>query len=324
MTKYVVTGAAGFIGSALCRYLNENYNNCQIYGIDNVNDAYDRKIKQWRLAELTKAENFSFIEDDISIVDGRWTDVFPDTDVVFHLAARAGVIPSVKNPRDYVNANINGSLNLLEVCRKNEVDQIVMASTSSVYGANKELPFKESSESSLTLSPYAATKKAAEALMFTYHHLYGINIQVLRFFTVYGPAGRPDMSIFKFIKAIFEQEQLTLYGDGGERDFTYVNDVVSGLAKSMELDGFNIVNLGSDRPIKITTIIELIEKYVGNSALIRVIERDPSDISKTWADITLARRLLDWEPQTPIENGLFDTVQWYRDNRDWLSKIRNG
>ena len=324
MTKYVVTGAAGFIGSALCRYLNENYNNCQIYGIDNVNDAYDRKMKQWRLAELTKAENFSFIEDDISIVDGRWTDVFPDTDVVFHLAARAGVIPSVKNPRDYVNANINGSLNLLEVCRKNEVDQIVMASTSSVYGANKELPFKESAESSLTLSPYAATKKAAEALMFTYHHLYGINIQVLRFFTVYGPAGRPDMSIFKFIKAIFEQEQLTLYGDGGERDFTYVNDVVSGLAKSMELDGFNIVNLGSDRPIKITTIIELIEKYVGNSALIRVIERDPSDISKTWADITLARRLLDWEPQTPIENGLFDTVQWYRDNRDWLSKIRNG
>ena len=132
------------------------------------------------------------------------------------------------------------------------------------------------------------------------------------------------MSIFKFIKAIFEQEQLTLYGDGGERDFTYVNDVVSGLAKSMELDGFNIVNLGGDRPIKITKIIELIEKYVGNSALIKVIERDPSDISKTWADITLARTLLHWEPQTPIENGLFDTVEWYRDNRDWLSKSRIG
>ena len=324
MAKYVVTGAAGFIGAALCRYLNANYKNCQVYGIDNVNDAYDTKIKHWRLAELTKTENFSFIEDDISKVDGNWTDVFDDADVVFHLAARAGVIPSVKNPREYVRANIDGSLNLLEVCRNNGVDKIVMASTSSVYGGNKELPFKESAESSLTLSPYAATKKAAETLMFTYHHLYGINIQILRFFTVYGPAGRPDMSIFKFINAIFEQEQLTLYGDGGERDFTYVNDVVSGLAKSMVLDGFNIINLGGDRPIKITKIIELIEKYVGNSALIKVIERDSSDISKTWADITLARTLLDWEPQTTIENGLFDTVEWYRDNRDWLSKIRIG
>ena len=324
MAKYVVTGSAGFIGSALCRYLNANYKNSHVYGIDNVNDAYDRNIKHWRLAQLNKLENFFFIEDDISKVGGSWVDVFHDADVVFHLAARAGVIPSVKNPREYVNANINGSLNLLEVCRKNEVNKIIMASTSSVYGANKELPFKESAESSLTLSPYAATKKAAEALMFTYHHLYAINIQVLRFFTVYGPAGRPDMSIFKFIKAIFEQEQLTLYGDGGERDFTYVNDVVSGLAKSMELDGFNIVNLGGDRPIKITKIIELIEKYVGNSALIKVIERDPSDISKTWADITLARTLLHWEPQTPIENGLFDTVEWYRDNRDWLSKSRIG
>ena len=324
MAKYVVTGAAGFIGSALCCYLNANYKNCQVYGIDNLNDAYDRKIKHWRLAELKKSEKFTFIEDDISNANGSWTHVFENADVIFHLAARAGVIASVKNPREYVNANINGSLNLLEVCRKNAVGKIIMASTSSVYGANKELPFKESAESSLTLSPYAATKKGAEALMFTYHHLYGINIQVLRFFTVYGPAGRPDMSIFKFIKAIFEQEELTLYGDGGERDFTYVNDVVLGLAKSMKLDGFNIINLGSDRPIKITKIIELIEKYVGNLALIKVIERDPSDISKTWADIAVARRLLNWEPKTAIENGLFETVEWYRENRDWLNQIKVG
>mgnify|MGYP001204302895 CR=1 FL=1 len=324
MIKYVVTGAAGFIGSTLCQSLLRNDQNCMVYGIDNLNDAYDRNIKHWRLSELKQMEKFRFVEEDISKENSKWTNVFENADVVFHLAARAGVIASVKKPREYVHANIHGSLNLLEACKKYSVDRVIMASTSSVYGASKELPFKESGESSLTLSPYAATKKGAEALMFTYHYLYGMNVQVMRFFTVYGPAGRPDMSIFKFTKSIFEGEELTLYGDGGERDFTYVNDVVSGLQKSAHINGFNIINLGSDRPVRITKIIELIEKYVGRSASIKVIERDPSDISSTWADITVARRLLNWEPSTTIEDGLLNTVEWYRENREWLSRIEVG
>ena len=319
MNKYTVTGAAGFIASVVSTKLLESGH--EVVGIDNLNDAYDITIKNWRLEKLQDYANFSFIQNDISTSSRSWTDSFKNADSVLHLAGRAGVRQSVETPHVYIESNVLGTLNVLEAVKGHNIQNIVIASTSSVYGSSLIQPYDEDSESSKVLSPYAASKKSAETLAHAYHHLYGINTQILRFFTVYGPAGRPDMSIFRFIKGISDGSEILLYGDGGERDFTYVDDIAEGVCKAGDLEGYNIINLGGDNPVRIKKIIELIEKYTSKSASIKVVPRDPADVPSTWANINTAKDVLSWEPNVSIEVGISRTVDWYKDNYDWAKKI---
>ena len=319
MNKYIVTGAAGFIASVVSTKLLES--GYKVVGIDNLNDAYDITIKNWRLEKLQDYANFSFIENDISTSSRSWTDSFKNADSILHLAGRAGVRQSVETPHVYIESNVLGTLNVLEAVKDHNIQNIVIASTSSVYGSSLIQPYDEDSESSKVLSPYAASKKSAETLAHAYHHLYGINTQILRFFTVYGPAGRPDMSIFRFIKGISDGSEILLYGDGGERDFTYVDDIAEGVCKAGDLEGYNIINLGGDNPVRIKKIIELIEKYTSKSASIKVVGRDPADVPSTWANINTAKDILSWEPNVSIEVGISRTVDWYKDNYDWAKKI---
>tara|TARA_Y100000996_G_scaffold415417_1_gene409979 strand:- start:3026 stop:3994 length:969 start_codon:yes stop_codon:yes gene_type:complete len=319
MNKYIVTGAAGFIASVVSTKLLESGH--EVVGIDNLNDAYDIRIKNWRLEKLQDYANFKFVQDDISTSSQGWTDSFKNADSILHLAGRAGVRQSVETPHVYIESNVLGTLNVLEAVKTHNIQNIVIASTSSVYGSSLIQPYDENSESSKVLSPYAASKKSAETLTHAYHHLYGINIQILRFFTVYGPAGRPDMSIFRFIKGIYDGSEILLYGDGGERDFTYVDDIADGVCKAANIEGHNIINLGGDNPVRIKKIIELIEKDTGKSATIKVVDRDPADVPSTWANINAAKDLLSWNPNTSIEVGISRTVDWYKYNYDWANKI---
>ena len=319
MNKYIVTGAAGFIASVVSTKLLES--GYKVVGIDNLNDAYDITIKNWRLEKLQDYTNFNFIQNDISTSSRGWTDSFKNADSILHLAGRAGVRQSVETPHVYVESNVLGTLNVLEAVKDHNIHNIVIASTSSVYGSSLIQPYDEDSESSKVLSPYAASKKSAETLAYAYHHLYGINTQILRFFTVYGPAGRPDMSIFRFIKGISDGSEILLYGDGGERDFTYVDDIAEGVCKAAVLGGYNIINLGGDNPVRIKKIIELIEKYTSKSASIKVVDRDPADVPSTWANINTAKDVLSWQPNVSIEVGISRTVDWYKDNYDWAKKI---
>jgi nucleoside-diphosphate-sugar epimerase len=319
MNKYIVTGAAGFIASVVSTKLLESGH--EVIGIDNLNDAYDIRIKNWRLEKLQDYSNFNFIHNDISTSSQGWTDSFKNADAILHLAGRAGVRQSVETPHVYIESNVLGTLNVLEAVKTHNIENIVIASTSSVYGSSLIQPYDENSESSKVLSPYAASKKSAETLAHAYHHLYGINIQILRFFTVYGPAGRPDMSIFRFIKGISDGVEILLYGDGGERDFTYVDDIADGVCKAANIEGHNIINLGGDNPVRIKKIIELIEKDTGKSATIKVVDRDPADVPSTWANISTAKDLLSWKPNISIEVGISRTVDWYKYNYDWANKI---
>ncbi|MFL2756003.1 MAG: NAD-dependent epimerase/dehydratase family protein [Dehalococcoidia bacterium] len=319
MNKYIVTGAAGFIASVVSTKLLESGH--EVIGIDNLNDAYDIRIKNWRLEKLQDYSNFNFIHNDISTSSQGWTDSFKNADAILHLAGRAGVRQSVETPHVYIESNVLGTLNVLEAVKTHNIENIVIASTSSVYGSSLIQPYDENSESSKVLSPYAASKKSAETLAHAYHHLYGINIQILRFFTVYGPAGRPDMSIFRFIKGISDGFEILLYGDGGERDFTYVDDIADGVCKAANIEGHNIINLGGDNPVRIKKIIELIEKDTGKSATIKVVDRDPADVPSTWANISTAKDLLSWKPNISIEVGISRTVDWYKYNYDWANKI---
>lgn len=319
MNKYIVTGAAGFIASVVSTKLLES--GYEVVGIDNLNDAYDITIKNWRLEKLQDYANFSFIQNDISTSSRSWTDSFKNADSILHLAGRAGVRQSVETPHVYIESNVLGTLNVLEAVKDHNIQNIVIASTSSVYGSSLIQPYDEYSESSKVLSPYAASKKSAETLAHAYHHLHGINTQILRFFTVYGPAGRPDMSIFRFIKGISDGSEILLYGDGGERDFTYVDDIAEGVCQARDLEGYNIINLGGDNPVRIKKIIELIEKYTSKSASIKVVGRDPADVPSTWANINTAKDVLSWEPNVSIEVGISRTVDWYKHNYDWAKKI---
>ena len=319
MNKYIVTGAAGFIASVVSTKLLES--GYKVIGIDNLNDAYDITIKNWRLEKLQDYANFSFIQNDISTSSRGWTDSFKNADSILHLAGRAGVRQSVETPHVYIESNVLGTLNVLEAVKGHNIQNIVIASTSSVYGSSLIQPYDEDSESSKVLSPYAASKKSAETLAHAYHHLHGINTQILRFFTVYGPAGRPDMSIFRFIKGISDGSEILLYGDGGERDFTYVDDIAEGVCQARDLEGYNIINLGGDNPVRIKKIIELIEKYTSKSASIKVVGRDPADVPSTWANINTAKDVLSWEPNVSIEVGISRTVDWYKHNYDWAKKI---
>jgi UDP-glucuronate 4-epimerase len=322
LMRVLVTGCAGFIGWKVSEYLlAAGY---EVVGVDNLNDAYDVRLKRWRLARLAERPGFAFRPADIGdrlAMERVFREDGP-FDAVINLAARAGVRQSVENPWVYYETNVIGTLNLLERCRGFGVRKFILASTSSLYGANNPRPFREDANTDSPLSPYAASKKAAETLCYTYHYLYGLDITVLRYFTVYGPAGRPDMSVFRFIRWIAEGEPLHLYGDGSQsRDFTYVDDIAEGTLRALQPMGYEIINLGGDHPVSLRELIARMEDLLGRKARIVQRERHPADVPATWADISKAKRLLGWAPRTPLEEGLRRTVAWYLANRDWAKEI---
>lgn len=318
----LVTGCAGFVGWKVTEYLLDAEH--AVVGVDNVDDAYDPALKRWRLSQLEGRSNFTFYLADIcdrELMNRIFSERRP-LDAVVNLAARAGVRPSAQNPWSYFETNVTGTLNLLELCRHHGVAKFVLASSSSLYGENKR-PFREDQPTDRPLSPYAASKKAAEALCYTYHHLYGLDVTVLRYFTVYGPAGRPDMSIFRFIRWIAEGEPLAISGDGSqERDFTFVDDIARGTLLALKPLGYEIINLGSDRPASLQQVVAILEMLLDQQVKVVYHPKHPADVPATWADISKARELLGWEPQTSLEEGLRRAVEWYLQNRRWAKEVK--
>ena len=323
----MVTGCAGFIGSKVCELLLADSH--AVVGVDNLNDAYDVRLKKWRLDQFKYVPKFSLFERDICDRTGL-RETFEQTakidksnfDAVINLAARAGVRQSVKSPWVYVDTNITGTLNLLDLCREFGVKKFVLASTSSLYGANSSQPFHEDVNTDGPLSPYAASKKGAEALCYSYHYLYGLDVTVPRYFTVYGPAGRPDMSLFRFVQWISEGRTVTVYGNGQQsRDFTYIDDIARGTVAALRPVGYEVVNLGSDKPVILNDAIQLVERLVDRKAEIHQEPPQQADVMATWADISKAKSLLGWQPQTSFETGVENLVHWYRENREWASKV---
>jgi UDP-glucuronate 4-epimerase len=324
MARYLVTGAAGFIGSKVVEQLLERGDD--VVGIDNLNDAYDVRLKEWRLARIEGRERFTFVRGDIEKrVDVQRLFGRGSFDGILNLAARAGVRPSVENPWIYSDANMMGTLNLLDAARQHGVGKFVLSSTSSLYGGENERPFSETANTDRPLSPYAASKKAAETMAYTYHYLHGIDVTVFRYFTVYGPAGRPDMSLFRFVQWIREEMPVHVFGDGSqERDFTYVDDVARGTIAGLKPVGYEIINLCSDEPVVLSDAIRMVEEAVGRRAHIEYSAMHAADVKATWANIEKAERLLGWRPQTDFRTGVRNLVDWYETNRDWARKIATG
>lgn len=328
--RYLVTGAAGFIGSSVSRLLLDAGH--EVVGVDTVNSAYDPRLKQWRLAQLAASPQFRLERVDITdsaalerVFEAAGPKDDPPFAAVLNLAARAGVRPSVANPWVYFQANTDGTLNLLELCRRHEVKKFVLSSTSSLYGAHNPIPFSEDADTNRPLSPYAASKKGAEAIAFTYHYLHGLDVTVLRYFTVYGPAGRPDMSVFRFMRRIAEGEPITVFGDGRQqRDFSYIDDIASGTVAALRPLGFDTINLGGDRPMRLDYVIEQIGELVGRRPVIQYAPAHPADVPATWANVEKAGRILDWKPQISLEEGLRRTAVWYRANREMILTLDLG
>jgi nucleoside-diphosphate-sugar epimerase len=321
MKHYLVTGCAGFIGAKVAELLLRQGH--RVAGIDNMNAYYDRRLKNHRLAALKAYPRFSFKRIDIEKLPAL-ERIFRGKhfDAVINLAARAGVRYSMENPHVYFSTNTQGTLNLLELCRRHKIFKFVLASTSSLY-AGQKMPFTENLPVNTPISPYAASKKGAEVACYTYHYLYGIDVTILRYFTVYGPAGRPDMSIFRFIKWIDEGHTLELFGDGSQsRDFTYIDDIAAGTVKAIKRVGFEIINLGGGRrPKDLRQVIAQIESALGKKARIKQRPFHKTDMRATSADITKAKRLLGWSPKTDLTAGLAKTLDWYVKNRSWLVNI---
>jgi len=325
MSRFLVTGAAGFIASQVCELLLEEGN--EVVGVDNMNDYYDVRLKEYRLKLLQESRNassFNFTELDIESQSSlqKLFNEFDGFDAVLNLAARAGVRYSMENPHVYLSTNAEGTLNLLEVMRFSGCNKLVLASTSSLY-AGQSMPFTEDLAVNEPLSPYAASKKAAELMAYSYHKLYGFDVSVVRYFTVFGPAGRPDMSIFRFIKWIDEGVPIELFGDGSQsRDFTYVTDIARGSVAAIKDVGYEILNLGGGRnPVSLNVIIESLESLLGKKAEIDHKPFHVADLMETWADIEKAKSLLGWSPSVSLEEGLEKSVQWYFANREWLKDI---
>ncbi len=339
----LLTGAAGFIASRVAEFLLDAGH--QVVGVDNMNDAYDVRMKQHRLARLQARSRaadapawsgggFHFFPVDITdraALERVWVSGSahcggeaggPPYDAVVNLAARAGVRPSVDDPWIYLQTNAIGNLNLLDLCRRDGVSKFVLASTSSLYGTHNPLPYAEEADTDRALSPYAASKKAAEAMSYTYHYLHGLDVTILRYFTVYGPAGRPDMSLFRFCQWIHEGRPVQVFGDGSQsRDFTYVDDIARGTILGLRPLGFEIVNLGSDRPALLRDVISLVEAKTGRSAELVYGPMHPADVPATWADISKAERLLGWRPEVTLDEGVSRLVDWYRENREWAREV---
>lgn len=321
MNKVLLTGAAGFIGSRTAQQLLDQ--GTEVVGFDNLNDAYDPSLKDHRLKHLLKQDGFTFVKGDVGITRDVETLFENHTfDAVFNLAARAGVRYSIENPHVYLQSNARGCLNLLEMMRKYSTRKYILASTSSLY-AGQPMPFLESLPVDRPLSPYAASKKAAETMSYTYHHLFDIDVSIVRYFTVYGPAGRPDMAPFRFIKWIDEGTPITVYGDGTQtRDFTYVDDIASGTIKASRETGYEVFNLGGgERPVPLLELIRMMEERIGRKAEIIWKDAHPADMKDTSANIDKAKAILDWKPETSLAKGLDETISWYESNKDWASRV---
>jgi nucleoside-diphosphate-sugar epimerase len=321
MKNILLTGAAGFIGSKVSEMLlKKGY---QVVGLDNLNNYYDIRLKLWRLDHLKQDTHFLFYKIDIEKYE-KLKSIFQlnQFDAVINLAARAGVRYSLENPFIYISTNVIGHLNLIELSKEYNIKKYILASTSSLY-AGQEVPFSEDLPVNTPISPYAASKKAAEVMAYTYHYLYGLDVTILRYFTVYGPAGRPDMATFRFIKWIMEGIPLEIYGDGSQaRDFTYLDDIVEGTVKALKPVGYEIINLGNNHPYQLSEAISLIEKYTKRKAEFKYKEFHKTDMKRTWADIGKAKNLLDWQPQVGLEEGIQRTVDWTKDNWDLITKIK--
>jgi nucleoside-diphosphate-sugar epimerase len=317
----LVTGAAGFIASKVCEMLVKSGRD--VVAVDNMNDYYDVKIKDYRLKNLKKLKNFKFCKADIENKKSIENIVKKHKfSAIVNLAARAGVRYSMENPFIYVSTNATGTLNLLDIAKDYKINKFVLASTSSLY-AGQKMPFVETLAVNTPISPYAASKKGAEALCYSYHYLYGLDITIVRYFTVYGPAGRPDMSIIRFIKWIDEGKPIELFGDGSQsRDFTYVDDIARGTIKALKKTGYKIINLGGNKPYKLSHMINLIEKNLGKKAAYDYKPFHKADITATWANISEAKKILGWTPKVSLEQGIKKTVDWYLENKFWFKDIK--
>ena len=317
MKRVLVTGGAGFIGSHLCqRLLQEGY---EVVCLDNFDAYYDPAIKRRNLEEINAskgAQGFQLVEGDIRN-KGLVDDLFRRSsfDLIIHLAARAGVRPSIEQPLLYNEVNVTGTLNLLEACREIGVRDFIFGSSSSVYGKNRKVPFAEEDRLEAMISPYAVTKRVGELFCYTYHHLYGLNISCLRFFTVYGPRQRPEMAIHKFTRLINQGEKIPLYGDGtSRRDYTYIDDIIGGIMGAIRnLRGYEIFNLGESQTVPLRELISIIEQALGKKAAIEELPDQPGDVPITYADITKARHLLGYDPKVGIAEGVGQFVRWFRD-----------
>jgi len=328
MAHYLVTGSAGFIGSAVSRRLLTAGH--RVTGVDDLNPSYDPRLKSWRLEQLALHPGFQFQRLDLAdrpaldrFAEQLWDapDAVPP-EAILHLAARAGVRPSVTDPWTYLEVNVRATLNVLDLCRRQQVRKLVFASSSSVYGAGRDLPYREDQNTDRPLSPYAATKKMGESLAYSYHHLHGLDISLLRFFTVYGPAGRPDMSVFRFIRWIAEGTPVRLYGNGlQQRDFTYIDDISAGAVAALRPVGYEIFNLGGEHPVAMEAVLQEISQLIGRPAKVDRQPAHPADVAATWADINKARKLLDWSPEVSLSEGLRRTVAWYFAEESWARQL---
>ncbi|MBW9223467.1 NAD-dependent epimerase/dehydratase family protein [Methanothermococcus sp. SCGC AD-155-E23] len=322
--RILVTGSAGFIGFHLCRRILERYSDVEIIGIDNMNKYYNPVLKEMRNNILKKHENYTFLKLDFSHYD-RLVENLKDRDIdlIVHLGAQPGVRYSLKDPWAYERSNLLGTLNIFEFARRFNIDKVVYASSSSVYGGNKKIPFSEDDRTDYPISLYAATKKANELMAYTYHHLYGIEMVGLRFFTVYGEWGRPDMAYFKFAKSILLGKPIDVYNYGKmERDFTYISDVVDGIVSSMERSfNYEIFNLGNSKPVKLMYFIELLERYLGKTVKKNLLPMQEGEVVVTYADLRKSRELLDYNPKVSIEEGLRRFCNWFLENKEWILKL---
>jgi len=322
MGTYLITGVAGFIASRIAELLIAD-GHC-VYGVDNMNSIYDVRMKEYRLHRLKALPGFTFEKVDISSreVIGKLTRLVSHPDAVINLAAIAGVRNSVEDPWLYLDTNTTGTLNMLEYCRKNRVPKFILASTSSLYGSGGNPPHSEDHDTDHPLQPYAASKKGAEVMAYAYHHLYGLDVSIVRYFTVYGPAGRPDMAIFRFCQWISEGREVQVTGDGEQsRGFTYVDDIARGTILGLRSVGYEVFNLGGHEVCTINQVIRMLETRLGKKATIRYISFNIADVLTNVADVSKARTLLGWNPQVDLDKGITNLVNWYLQEREWAKDV---
>ncbi|MGD9898699.1 MAG: GDP-mannose 4,6-dehydratase, partial [Calditrichaceae bacterium] len=310
--KILVTGGAGFIGSNLIDTLLGQ--NMEIVAVDNFDAFYDKNIKERNIKQAMDYQNFHLYRTDIldrESLENIFRKHNPET--IVHLAAKAGVRPSIDDPVGYMQTNIEGTTNLLELSKIHKIGKFIFASSSSVYGNNKKVPFSEKDPVDFPISPYAASKKAGELICYNYHHLYNMNIFALRFFTVYGPRQRPEMAIHKFTRLIDEEKPVPVYGEGmPRRDFTYITDIIEGIKKAiLNVNGYEIINLGESQTISVSDLITEIENAVGKKAKREILPMQPGDVIETFADVTKAKNLLGYKPSTSIKKGISGFTEWY-------------
>jgi UDP-glucuronate 4-epimerase len=322
MSRYIVTGAAGFIAARVVEMLLEAGHT--VVGVDNLNNAYDVRLKEWRLERLQKLPGFQFVREDIS--DKKIIPLLKeharDCAAVINLAARAGVRSSVSDPWIYYQTNVDGALNMLECCKQYGIPKFVQASSSSVYGDNNPMPYREDANTDLPLQPYAASKKASEVLSYTYHYLNGLDVTIFRYFTVYGPAARPDMAMFRFAQWITEGKTVKINGDGNQtRGFTYVDDIARGTIQGLKPVGYEIINLGGHEQISMNDLVFLFEQKTGQKARLEYQPIHKADARANWADSSKAIDMLEWKPQVSLNDGVSRLVDWYRKERTWASQV---